>query len=187
MLAGKRVKLRAITRADLPRLAEFDNDLIARGSASTTPPIPLAVERLESEFANSGSKSWRDGIGFAIEVEGIVVGQCGLSDLSRYNGVSRSCSLFIFIGDKSYWGRGIGREAVLLLLEYGFRYWNLNRIALQASSANVRARRCYAACGFLEEGLLRENEWDGQTYRDTVCMSILRREWEPALRETLGV
>jgi RimJ/RimL family protein N-acetyltransferase len=67
-----------------------------------------------------------------------------------------------------------------LLLEYGFRIWNLHRIWLETNSENTRAIRCYLACGFTEEGRLRQDEWQDGRYIDTVVMGLLHSEWETA-------
>jgi len=49
---------------------------------------------------------------------------------------------------------------------------------LRTNSENERALRCYRACGFVEEGRLRQHEWQNGRYLDTVCMGVLRSEWE---------
>ena len=38
--------------------------------------------------------------------------------------------------------------------------------------------RTYAACGFVEEGRLRQHEWSGGHSVDEVQMGTLRDEWE---------
>ena len=78
--------------------------------------------------------------------------------------------------------RGIGKEAVSLLLRSAFDTWNLNRVYLHVDANNTRAISCYLACGFREEGRLRADRyWDG-SYHDTLCMGILRSEWETAAK-----
>lgn len=85
--------------------------------------------------------------------------------------------LGITIGDKEYWGKGYGREAIGLLLDYGFRLHNLRRIWLNTLSNNERAIRCYLRCGFIEEGRLRQHVWSNGDYVDEVSMGLLRDEW----------
>ena len=84
--------------------------------------------------------------------------------------------LFRSIGDKDYWGRGYGREAVSLLLDYAFRVRNLRRVWLEVHAANERAIRAYKACGFVEEGRMREHVWLAGRYVDNVIMGVLREE-----------
>lgn len=178
MLKGERVILRGIRRDDLLRLYEFNNDLAVELAGGGDPPMPQSLERLLVEFDKNTAAGGRDGTLFAIEVDSKFIGQCGLVGFDQYRGVAHVCELGITIGDKEYWGRGFGRQAIKLLLDYAFRHWNMQRVWLKTNSANERAIRCYKACGFIEEGRLRRHEWHDGKYVDTVCMGILREEWE---------
>jgi len=94
---------------------------------------------------------------------------------------ARHCELGITIGDKECWGRGYGREAVKLLLDYVFRVRNLRRVWLEVNAANERAIRAYIACGFVEEGRMREYVWLAGRYVDYVIVGVLREEWRTSL------
>jgi RimJ/RimL family protein N-acetyltransferase len=94
-----------------------------------------------------------------------------------------TAELGIMIGDRDYWGRGCGRDAVRLLLRYGFHYLGLRRIVLTTHVKNQRAVRCYQACGFIEEGRPRKAVWVEGEYVDLINMSILREEWLAQLAE----
>ena len=83
----------------------------------------------------------------------------------------------ITIGDKDFWGRGYGRAAVRLLLRYAFMLRNLRRVWREVHAENERAVRAYKACGFVEEGRLREQAWLDGRYVDMVYMGVLREEW----------
>ena len=182
MLKGERVTLRAVRRDDLARLCEFNNDLEFELAGGGDPPMPQSLERLQAEFDKDSAQGGRNGAWFAIEADGKLIGQCGLFRFDEFRGVAHVCELAIGIGDQGYWGRGYGREAIRLLLDYGFRHWNLHRIWLTTNSSNERAMRCYKACGFVEEGRLRQHMWANGRYVDTVCMGILREEWEKLQR-----
>lgn len=174
MLLGERVRLRSIERDDLARLWSFNNDLDVELAGGGDPPMPQSYDRLVAEFEQQVSSGGRDGNSFAIESDGLFIGQCALFNI---NAVARTCELGITIGDSAYWGRGYGRESVMLLLDYGFRHHNLHKVWLHVHASNVRAVRSYQACGFVAEGRLREHVWcDGQ-YDDVLVMGILRTEW----------
>jgi RimJ/RimL family protein N-acetyltransferase len=173
MLKSERLILRARTREDLPRLWQFNNDVEVELAGGGDPPMPQSLARLEAEFDQSVSQGGRDGAGFVIETEGVVIGQCALFNFSEYH---HTCELGITIGDKDYWGRGYGREAVGLLLDYAFRLRGVRKVSLQVNGNNERAIRSYKACGFIEEGRLRKQVWSNGGYIDLVCMGILRDE-----------
>jgi RimJ/RimL family protein N-acetyltransferase len=98
--------------------------------------------------------------------------------LFQFDAVAQSCALGITIGDKGYWGRGYGTDAIRLLLDYAFRLRNIRRIYLTVNSTNERAIGAYRRCGFVEEGRLRQHVWSAGQYIDLVNMGILRGEWE---------
>ncbi len=92
--------------------------------------------------------------------------------------------LGIQIGDREYWGRGYGRGAVRLLLNYGFHYLGARRIWLTTNAKNERVIRSFAAVGFVEEGRPRKVVWIDGEYTDLVNMSILVEEWRGNNEET---
>jgi RimJ/RimL family protein N-acetyltransferase len=175
MLRGETVLLRALTRADLERLCEFNNDLEVELAGGGDPPMPQPLERLQADFDREAAKGGRDDATFAIEVNGQFIGSCGLF---HYNTTAQTAELGIGIGDKAYWGQGYGREAVTLLLDYAFRYRHFQRVWLWVHAANERAIHAYRAAGFVEEGRLRRHVWSNGQYDDAVYMGVLRDEWE---------
>ncbi len=174
MMRGERVLLRGIEREDLPRLWEIWNDLETQDLATRRPAVPVSLAEMEAEFDKRARESDRRDVEFGIEVERKVIGRCGLF---AFGEMSRACSLGISI-DREYWGQGYGREAVRLLLEYGFRIRNVRKVCLETLASNERAVASFVACGFVEEGRLREQEWYDGAYRDSLFMGILREEWD---------
>jgi RimJ/RimL family protein N-acetyltransferase len=174
MLQGEKVILRSIRRDDLPRLCEFNNDVEVELAGGGDPPMPQSLERLFAEYESAASKGGRDGMTFAIEADEKFIGQCALFNVQE---PGQTCELGIAIGDKSYWGKGYGRDAVRVLLDYAFRLRGMRRVYLTVSGNNARAIKAYLACGFAEEGRLRKHVWSNGDYIDLVYMGILRDEW----------
>ena len=172
MLKGSKVILRAITPEDIERQCQFDNDLelyLLDASA----PQPKSSQQVQTDTENLIKGG--DAIVFAIEADGEYIGNC---ELVEFNPINQTCKLGIQIGDRNYWGRSYGRDAVKLLLDYAFRYRNIRKVGLGVAANNERAIRCYHACGFVEEGRLRQEIWISGKYIDRILMGILRREWE---------
>ena len=162
-------------RDDLPRLCEFNNSLEVELAGGGDPPIPQSLERLQAEFDSNISQGGRDGASFAIEADGLFIGQCALFN---FNDTSHTCELGIAIGDLAYQGKGYGREAIRLLLDYAFRLRNVRKVYLTVLGENERAIRAYRACGFAEEARWRQHVWSNGRYIDLVGMGILRDEWQ---------
>jgi len=102
----------------------------------------------------------------------------GTVSLENIDNINRTATLGIFIGDKNYRDKGYGTEAIKLILEYGFKYMNLNNIKLDLMAINTRALKCYEKCGFKEYGKRRKCIFINGKYYDCISMDILAEEFE---------
>lgn len=171
MLKGKTVTLRALERDDLPRLLAFNNDVEVELAGGGDPPMPQSFARLQAEYESQAGGGGRDDASFAIEVDGVMIGICALFNFDH---TAHTCELGITIGDKSYWGKGYGKEAVALLVDYAFRLRNFRRVWLRVHGQNERAQRAYVACGFKEEGRLTQHVYSNGAYDDLVMMGMMQ-------------
>lgn len=53
----------------------------------------------------------------------------------------------IIIGEKRYWGKGYGSQAIKILLQKAKRF-KISKIYLEVRPTNIRAIRAYENCGF---------------------------------------
>jgi RimJ/RimL family protein N-acetyltransferase len=83
----------------------------------------------------------------------------------------------IAIGERDFWGKGYGTDAMRLILLYGFTELNLRRVSLAVHSYNTRARRSYEKAGFVLEGVMRGDQLKEGKRSDSVFMGILHEEW----------
>ena len=174
-LTGERIVLREFRQEDISGIRSWVNDADAvryMGGAFMRPQTWEESESYLSNILNGGA----GGVNLVIaEKSGKrYLGQCALT---RVDQTARHAELAIVMAPDSA-GRGYGREAVRLLLDYGFRQMNLNRVYLRVYAENERAVRCYQACGFREEGRQREQVYFDGHYGDVLEMGILRREFE---------
>ena len=103
-----------------------------------------------------------------------LIGNCGLHAIDWKN---RVAEVGITIGEKEYQSKGYGTEAMEILLEYGFKTVNLNRIQLRVYEFNSRAINSYNKIGFVNEGRMRQAIFINGEYHDVIFMSILQEEW----------
>ncbi|MDD2694710.1 MAG: GNAT family protein [Anaerolineales bacterium] len=176
MIYGERVRLRAIEREDLPLFTAWLNDPEVHAYLDLIFPFSLAEE--ERWFENMLSSPPAEHP-LVIEVsEGTAwtpVGNCALGKIDWRN---RSAAVGIFIGEKRYWNKGYGGDALRLLLRHGFETLNLNRVYLRVYETNLRGIRAYEKVGFVHEGRFREAEFRGGKALNVLYMSVLRSEWE---------
>ncbi|MBA3075682.1 MAG: GNAT family N-acetyltransferase, partial [Anaerolineae bacterium] len=111
----------------------------------------------------------------SVGTDWVHIGNTGLHNIDM---VTREAEFGIFIGEKSYWSQGLGREATLLTLKHGFEDLNLNRIFLFVFENNLRGIAAYKAVGFVQEGILREAIYKNGRYYNVLVMSVLHSEWK---------
>lgn len=99
-----------------------------------------------------------------------LIGNVGLMSI---NHIHQSAEIGIFIGNKDYWGKGFGTEALRLLIDFAYQTLNLHNIMLRVYSYNKRAISCYEKVGFKKIGLIRESITKNKKRHDTVLMDIL--------------
>jgi RimJ/RimL family protein N-acetyltransferase len=150
---------------------QYNNDVEVELAGGGDPPTPQSLERLLADFDNEIAKGGRNGANFIIDADDHCIGFCALFGVDE---TSRTAALGITIGDKDYWGKGYGREAIILLVDYAFRLRNLRRVWLTVHGRNTRALRAYQASGFVEEGRLRAHVWSDGAYDDLVYMAVTR-------------
>lgn len=84
----------------------------------------------------------------------------------------------IDILEDSYWGRGIGAEALRLWIDYLFNERKFTRLGFTTWEGNKAIIRVGEKLGFIEEARIRKScEVDGIFY-DRISMGILRSEWK---------
>jgi RimJ/RimL family protein N-acetyltransferase len=110
----------------------------------------------------------------------------GLTTFSALDGDNGSALFHITIGEPDAWGRGLGTEAVELMLEHAFERLGLHRIGLSVFEFNERAIRSYQKAGFVVEGRLREAILRDGRYWDEVQMGALQTEWSRRRPEQSG-
>ncbi|MDD1768201.1 MAG: GNAT family N-acetyltransferase [Methanomassiliicoccales archaeon] len=170
MLEGKKIRLRAVERVDLPIFVKWINDLEVTEFLAINPP--MSMEEEEKWFANLGKTE--DKVFSVDTMDGKLIGNVGLM---KFNWEDRSVLFGIMIGEKEYWNKGYGTDAIETLLRYVFEEMNMNKVYLIADEGNARALRCYEKIGFRKEGLLRQNRYKNGRYSDDVEMSMLQEEW----------
>ena len=92
---------------------------------------------------------------------------CDDIEMCKY---SLTYSMDIVIGDKNYWNKGLGTQAMLLLTDYLFTEKNADILYIAPQTWNTRAVRTYEKAGFKQVKIIKEMELHDDEYRDGVLM-----------------
>ena len=142
------MKLRKLELKDLPSRVEWMNH--PKVYQSMHFDVPVLLEKTEQWFENIQKNPNRSDVVF--EEEGQLVGMGGLTCINRETG---KAELYVFI-NPNFQAGGLGTKAVEMLCRYGFEELHLNKIYLETNENNFAAIRVYEKCGFILEGILRE-------------------------------
>ena len=169
MIIGSKIKLRDKRLADALDDYTWRTDLeLAQLDAisplTTTFPQYLSGYARELRYPTSGRRE------FAVEtLDGNHIGNCAYYDINESRG---EAELGIMIGNRNYWRKGYGADAVATLVSHVFRQTNLKRIYLKTVDTNSRAQKCFKKCGFHSYAYLN---MDGYYF---VLMELYRKQWE---------
>jgi RimJ/RimL family protein N-acetyltransferase len=162
-LIGKRIQLRSLQIRDLPRMVLWNRDAEIQNFVDCT--LPDNLTHLERWYhQNVPDRHYQI---FAIEtMDGYLIGDIELDHICWSK---REAELRIRIGEKEFWGKGFGSEALHLLLNYIFCDKNFYRAYLRVYNFNQRAIHCYLKNGFKPIGILHRVEQD---WKDIILMEL---------------
>lgn len=167
--------LRELTRVDLQTINNWRNDPDIVTSLGA-PYRYINIETDEEWFATYQRNRTHQVRLIIANSEDLPV---GLINLIQIDWLVRSAELSIQIGEKAYWGKGLGKWATYKMVQHGFFNLNLNRIYLTVLPENQKAYKIYQKIGFREEGVLRKAVYKDGCYRDLILMALLRDEFQP--------
>ncbi|MFF5054213.1 GNAT family N-acetyltransferase [Micromonospora sp. NPDC000663] len=181
-LVGQKVLLRPfLLDEDAPALRSLLQDPeVGRltgsdhGAEDPEPWDEAAEERMRAWYGSRHEQSDRLDLAVVDRATGACVGETVLNEWDSGN---HSCNFRIALAAAGQ-DRGLGTEAVRLIVGYGFERLGLHRISLGVFAFNPRARRAYEKAGFVVEGVRRDVLLYGGVWVDDIVMSILASEWE---------
>ncbi|GGK09168.1 UDP-4-amino-4,6-dideoxy-N-acetyl-beta-L-altrosamine N-acetyltransferase [Pseudomonas matsuisoli] len=80
--------------------------------------------------------------------------------------------------------RGAGRQLGEAALAFAFDSLGLHKVCGQALAFNERSIRFHEKLGFVQEGALRDQHYDGTTYHTIIHFGLLQHEWQAKDRDT---
>jgi len=166
VIFGDQIAIGPILPIDIPRLFQWFDDVDE--VRLNEPYRPLNWHRQESFWLNADNDHSR--CFFAIRSrEGPEI--IGFVQISRIDPIHRSAMIGIQI-DKAHRGRGHGREALGLAIDYCWNHLNLTRLTLNAFAGNERAIALYGKAGFQQEGRFRDALFIGGEWIDVIAMAL---------------
>lgn len=178
-LSNETVTLRPFREEDIPAMLEMltmpnVNNLTGVSDTFLTEKIELTddVKQKTTEWYKTRN-SQQDRLDLAIEYNDVVVGEVVINS---YDEIKNQANFRVLISD-DYVNKGIGSNALRLLLPYIFNEVGLSALTLDVFEFNPRASHVYEKVGFEEIGRLKnEIEVDGKSY-DSIEMILTQERY----------
>lgn len=175
LLKGKNIKLRPMTKADLPLKVQWYNDPEIKKTLILDEDLQL--EKTIAWFEKIQDSDSR--LDLIIESsDGQPIGVIGLVNIDRRHGTAE---IFIVIGEKDYWAKGLMLTAESLLINEAFSELGLEKIWAHVRANNIASIITMKKLGFKIEGTLRQHICvDGQREDIFIC-GLLKQDFKPVL------
>jgi ribosomal-protein-alanine N-acetyltransferase len=174
-LEGERIYLRALSSQDLsPTYMQWLNDAeVCRHNSHAV--FPNDEERMQRFLQNTRSSSNSQVVLAIIDKQ--TDKHIGNLSLQNINWISRNAEFAILLGDKEFWGKGIGEEAAKLVVAYGFERLNLHRIYCGTLAGNKGMQKLAQKLKMEQEGVRREAIFKEGKYEDIVEFGVLKNDF----------
>jgi ribosomal-protein-alanine N-acetyltransferase len=173
ILSGVRCYLRPHGPADIDAWAAWFNDPVVtrylqHGAFPNTSELQAA--RLQRMYPSATNFQ----VAIVEAATDALVGTVGLHEIDP---VDRNAAVSVTVGNRDYWGKHFGREAVSLVIGHGFRKLNLHKLTAGMVADNVASLALFEELGFKREAFLREQLFRDGRYRDEIRLGLLKADW----------
>jgi len=167
--------LRGVTGQDVPALFTFLSD---KETMKFITPHPIKTEAEVSDAVQDSLENFQE----QKEIPWVIIDK----KTDRLIGQFRFHKLHLWhkktdmnvVISKKHQSTGVMTELMEKVLEFGFEILDLNRIVGDIFAGNARSKKLLENYGFHKDGIMRQTDFDGERYHDTVVYSMLRSEYD---------
>jgi RimJ/RimL family protein N-acetyltransferase len=160
-------KLRSWNLNDLESLVRYANNYNIAKNLTNQFPHPYTKENGES-FIAMATKNDPLTI-FAIEINGQVAGGIGLHLQQDIH--CKNAELGYWLAEP-FWGKGIITRAIMLIVAYGFKTFEIDRIFARPFGYNLGSQKVLTKSGFLLEGKFEKTIYKFGEYQDELIYAV---------------
>ena len=170
---GLKVKLRGIhNEKDLDTVWNWMNDVEVTQYLMTLSPMSFAYEK---EYF---SKVGLDPNHKKFAIEDKKTGEfIGVMDLTKINFLHRHATTGSVIGNKTYWGKGFGSDAKMLVLNYAFNTLNLKNVFSEVYNFNKRSLGALRKTGYQVIGKQKKSVYCNGQWHDKLLLCVTRKRF----------
>ena len=169
---GKKTTLRVLSKKDLGKSLIWLKD----------PSVNMFLSHSFYDYTQEQEIKWfefiqnsNNDVVFAIEDinTNLYIGNCALHKIDWEN---ENCEMGIVIGEKDYWNKGYGSDAVRNVVNFAMFGLNLKSIKLEVYKDNRRAINVYKKSGFKLIKIEKKSHFYNGKYWDTLIMELKKSD-----------
>lgn len=173
IITADHIRLRPLTETDMVLKVKWYNDPAVRKTLVIDEVFEL--EKTSDWFHTLAANQTR--ADFMVEsLDGAPIGITGLIDFDQKN---KTAQCYCVIGEKEYWGKGLGTEIHSVLFQWGFEELDIEKIWAHIRTNNPAIFRVVEKLGFVKEGTLRQDKIVDEQRSDLYHIGLLRQEFIP--------
>ncbi len=173
-LTGHNIYLRALEPEDLDFIYKLENDEAIWEVSNTQTPYSRFLIRQYLENAHQDIYEAKQ-LRLAICKKGLF-DAIGLIDIFDFDPVNQRAGVGIIISEESERGKGVGSEALDLLIHYAFRQLQLHQLYANIDEENIASVTLFTNFGFVLAGVKKEWNRKNNVYTDETLYQLIRRE-----------
>lgn len=169
-LTGTRIILRPLTLNDASDIFAYANNPAVAQYVFWEPHTSIEdTKEFLKTILNSKELMW----GIQLKDEKKIIGTCGFI---AWNNITK-CLTIGYALQQDYWQKGYTKEALQMIISYGFSTLNAIRIEGICVVGNTGSEKTMLSCGMEFEGILHDNFIKGNKISDTKIFAITKRNY----------
>jgi ribosomal-protein-alanine N-acetyltransferase len=125
------------------------------------------IDWYQKRFNEKSAIRW----GIAIKGNSNIIGTIGLNNFIQNHRANIGYDL-----QTEYWNKGYVTEALKTIVDFGFKYLEINRIEAEVMIGNSASERILDKLGFTKEGILRQWMFWNEKHYDMTMYSLLKKD-----------
>ncbi|GAA4278556.1 GNAT family N-acetyltransferase [Aquimarina mytili] len=169
-LKGEHIYLRALEPEDLDFIYTIENDEQVWEMSSTQTPYSRFLIK---QYLENAHKDIYEVKQLRLVICSIDHAVLGLIDLFDFNPTHNRAGVGILIAEKENRGKGYGKEALQLMIDYGATHLRLHQLYANISEDNLSSVKLFESQGFTKIGVKKEWNLVNNIYKDEFLYQLV--------------
>lgn len=170
IIKGDKFILRHLQFRDIDSILKYANN--KKISDNLTDGFPYPYTRIDAELFFTKFAFFDPPIALVIEINNEV---CGAISVYPQTDIHRKNAEMGYWLAEPYWGQGIITEAAKLMIKYGFKTFDINRIFASPFSTNIASQRVLEKAGMKLEARFEKTVIKNGKYLDELVYAIRKK------------